>query len=173
MIRAARSLRATATVWSPRALSTMPALAPPFTFETATAKVKKAQDLWNSMDPERVSLAYTECSIWRNRDQFFQGRKAIVDFLSAKWEKETNYCLRKQLHCFMDNRIAVNFWYEYYDTGLSSWRRTYGLEHWNFDAEGLMSKRHCSANEISIKEEDRWFKEGVDPDSIVIHDVDG
>ncbi|KAI5474604.1 hypothetical protein MNV49_002736 [Pseudohyphozyma bogoriensis] len=144
-------------------------LAPPFTAESAAIKVKKAQDLWNS----KVALAYTEDSIWRNRDEFFVGRGQIVDFLTKKWEKETEYKLRKRLFAFEGNRIAVQFWYEFYNADLKTWRRTYGLEHWTFADDGLMKKRHMSGNEISIGDDDRWFKPGVDVDAVEISDVHG
>ncbi|KPV74169.1 uncharacterized protein RHOBADRAFT_8528, partial [Rhodotorula graminis WP1] len=137
-------------------------LAPPFDRAGAEAKVKKAQDLWNSMDPKKVALAYTEDSIWRNRDQFFQGRAAIERFLADKWSKETHYKLKKRLFAFNENRIAVQFWYEYFDTDAKEWRRTYGLEHWTFAPDGLMQKRHMSGNEVAIFEAERWFKDGVD-----------
>ncbi|GAA6019987.1 hypothetical protein JCM10207_006750 [Rhodosporidiobolus poonsookiae] len=160
------------------AFSTAPArsaaaLVPPFTRSTAEAKVKKAQDLWNTMDAKRVALAYTEDSIWRNRDQFFQGRDAIERFLAAKWEKETEYRLKKKLFAFEGNNIAVNFWYEYFNKEAQEWRRTYGLEHWTFDADGLMAKRHMSGNEVTIKEDERWFKNGVNVDEVHIADRDG
>ncbi|GAA5852214.1 hypothetical protein JCM8547_006701 [Rhodosporidiobolus lusitaniae] len=151
------------------------ALVPPFTQETAVAKVKKAQDLWNTQDPQKVALAYTPDSIWRNRDEFFQGRAAIEDFLTRKWKKETQYKLRKRLFAFQDNKIAVQFWYEYYNQEAKEWRRTFGIEHWTFpvEADGLMAKRHCSANEIAISDGERWFKDGVDVDSVEIAERDG
>ncbi|KAL8277564.1 hypothetical protein RQP46_009996 [Phenoliferia psychrophenolica] len=150
-----------------------PSLAPPFTREMALIKVKKAQDLWNGMDPVKVSLAYTEGSVWRNRDQFFEGREAIVKFLTAKWAHETSYRLRKRLFAFEGNRIAVQFWYEYFDAQASAWKRTYGLEHWTFDKSGLMEKRHMSGNDVTIREDERWFRDGVDVDAVEISDVHG
>ncbi|GAA6035631.1 hypothetical protein JCM8097_004937 [Rhodosporidiobolus ruineniae] len=152
-----------------------PSLNPPFTKESAKIKVKKAQDLWNTKDPKKVALAYTEDSLWRNRDQFFQGREAIERFLEAKWAKETQYKLKKRLFAFEGNRIAVQFWYEYYSTETSEWRRTYGLEHWyrTFADNGLMQKRHMSGNEVTIKEEERWFKDGVNVDEVDIEERDG
>ncbi|KAK4699717.1 uncharacterized protein P7C70_g6542, partial [Phenoliferia sp. Uapishka_3] len=150
-----------------------PSLAPPFTLESAQLKVKKAQDLWNTMDPVKVSLAYTEDSVWRNRDQFLSGREAIVKFLTQKWEKETSYRLRKRLFAFEGNRIAVQFWYEFHDASKKEWRRTYGLEHWTFNESGLMEKRHMSGNDVTIQESERWFGEGVDVDAVEISDVHG
>ncbi|GAA5954673.1 hypothetical protein JCM3765_003851 [Sporobolomyces pararoseus] len=150
-----------------------PPLLPPFTRETAIKKVKMAENLWNTMNANKVSMAYTEDSIWRNRDQFFQGRKAIEEFLTKKWEKETEYKLKKRLFAFEGNRIAVQFWYEYFNQTENCWKRTYGLEHWTFASDGLMQKRHMSGNEISIGEEDRWFKEGVDVDEVEIAERDG
>ncbi|KAJ9120518.1 hypothetical protein QFC24_005191 [Naganishia onofrii] len=118
-------------------------LAPPFTAETASKKVKVAQDLWNTKDAARVAQAYTPDSIWRNRDHFFQGTAAIQDFLTKKWQTEHHYRLRKELFAFQDNKIAVEFWYENTLTPDESgqWYRTYGLEHWTFDANGKMSSR--------------------------------
>ncbi|KAJ3108675.1 hypothetical protein HDU97_000531 [Phlyctochytrium planicorne] len=134
-------------------------LKPPFTAESAQAKVKKAEDLWNSMNPEAVSLAYTTDSIWRNRSEFLQGRPAIKAFLERKWAGETEYRLRKELFAFQDNKIAVQFFYEYKDAG-GQWYRAYGLEDWTFDAEGLMQERRMSANDVKIDESERWFKNG-------------
>ncbi|KAJ3215171.1 hypothetical protein HDU67_000739 [Dinochytrium kinnereticum] len=140
--------------------------APPFTFESATAKVKKAEDLWNSMNPEAVALAYTEDTIWRNRDEFLSGRPAIKSFLERKWAKETSYRLRKELFCYQDNKIAVQFFYEHQDAS-GQWWRAYGLEDWTFDVNGLMKERRMSANDIKIREDERWFKDclerGEDP----------
>ncbi|GAA5882897.1 hypothetical protein JCM16303_006633 [Sporobolomyces ruberrimus] len=148
-------------------------LVPPFTRETAEKKVKMAENLWNTMDAKKVSMAYTPDSVWRNRDQFFQGREAIEKFLEGKWKKETSYKLKKRLFAFEGNRIAVQFWYEYYNKSEGSWKRTYGLEHWTFASDGLMQKRHMSGNEIAIKEEDRWFEKGVDVDRVEISERDG
>ncbi|GAA6060661.1 hypothetical protein JCM10212_001217 [Sporobolomyces blumeae] len=125
------------------------------------------------MDPKKVSLAYTPDSIWRNRDQFFQGRDAIEAFLTKKWQNETKYRLKKRLFAFTGNRIAVQFWYEYFNQAESSWKRTYGLEHWTFAQDGLMQKRQMSGNEISIEEEERWFRDGVDVDDVEIPERDG
>ncbi|SPQ19449.1 49736bef-7632-4f7a-bfb2-fb953addf58c [Thermothielavioides terrestris] len=140
---------------------------PPFTRETAQHKVKTAQAAWNSKDPELVQYAYTPDSIWRNRDTFLQGREQIVEFLRKKWAKEQGYRLRKELFAFTDDKIAVQFWYEWHDeTG--QWWRTYGLEDWTFAKNGLMRKRQMSGNDVKITEEERWFKEGVDVDAVEI-----
>jgi nuclear transport factor 2 (NTF2) superfamily protein len=127
---------------------------PPFNFETATQKVQLAEDAWNSKDPERVSLAYTVDSEWRNRSEFINGRTEIVKFLSGKWQRELNYKLKKELWAFTDNRIAVRFEYEYHDV-TGQWYRAYGNENWQFDENGLMQKRFASINDVLIKEEDR------------------
>ncbi|KAM0708897.1 hypothetical protein Q7P35_002933 [Cladosporium inversicolor] len=151
-------------------------LAPPFTKETAQAKVKKAQDLWNThpdqnnpRDPTTISKAYTEDSIWRNRSSFLTGTEAIVQFLTAKWEKEASYRLRKELFAFTDNKIAVQFWYEYQDKydGMR-WKRCYGLEDWTFAEDGRMRKRQMSGNDVEISAEERWFKDGVDVNAVDI-----
>ena len=136
----------------------MKKLTPPFTKETAKAKVQAAEDAWNSKNPERVSLAYTIDSKWRNRDKFFIGRNAIAEFLSDKWNKELHYKLRKYLWSFTDNRISVRFEYEWQDAETGQWKRTHGNEHWEFDSEGLMQVRDMSANDINIKESERKFK---------------
>ncbi len=130
-------------------------LIPPFTAETARAKVQAAEDAWNSRDPERVALAYTPDSDWRNRDEFFIGREKIKAFLRRKWAKELDYRLRKELWAHTDNRISVRFEYEWRDADSGSWFRTYGNEHWEFDEEGLMRRRDMSANDISISESER------------------
>lgn len=129
---------------------------PPFTLETATAKVRTAEDAWNSRDPRRVSLAYSEDSEWRNRDQFLRGRDLIRDFLTNKWERELDYRLTKSLWSFTDNRIAVRFQYEYHDA-VGQWFRAYGNELWEFDDVGLMRRREASINEIRIDESERKF----------------
>ncbi|GAM89614.1 hypothetical protein ANO11243_076530 [Dothideomycetidae sp. 11243] len=134
-------------------------LVPPFTRETAQAKVKKAQDLWNSKDPATVAKAYTPDCIWRNRDQFFTGTEAIINFLTQKWQREDHYRLRKELFAFQDDKIAVQFWYEYRDESAGVWKRCYGLEDWTFAADGRMRKRQMN---------ERWFKEGVDVNSVNI-----
>ena len=127
---------------------------PPFTRETAVQKVRAAEDAWNTRDPERVSLAYTEDSVWRNRSEFFQGRPAIVAFLTRKWNRELDYRLIKELWAFAENRIAVRFAYEYHDDS-GSWFRAYGNENWEFNEHGLMQKRFASINDVLINEQDR------------------
>jgi len=128
---------------------------PPFTLETALAKVKAAQDAWNSLDPERVSLAYTEDSQWRNRGEFFQGREAIKAFLRRKWAVEQDYRLMKELWAYTNNRISVRFEYEWCHAQTGEWYRTHGNEHWEFDENGLMRRRDMSANDIPIKSHER------------------
>ena len=127
---------------------------PPFTEETARTKVQAAEDAWNSRDPERVSLAYSEDSVWRNRDTFVHGRAEIVAFLSGKWERELDYALRKSLWTFAGNRIAVRFQYECHDAD-GVWWRSYGNENWEFDDHGLMVRREASINDLRITEADR------------------
>lgn len=130
---------------------------PPFTLETARAKVQAAEDAWNTRDPERVALAYSENSEWRNRTEFFNGREAIKEFLRRKWAKELDYRLMKELWAFTDNRISVRFEYEWHDeTG--QWFRTYGNEHWEFDDDGLMRRRDMSANDYPIAEAERRYR---------------
>ncbi|MCJ1278668.1 hypothetical protein MMC21_006485 [Puttea exsequens] len=120
-------------------------------------------------DPARVAQAYTSTSIWRNRSHFLQGRAEITDFLIAKWEKEKDYRLRKELFAFQDNKIAVQFWYEYRDAHDSLiWKRCYGIEHWTFADDGKMEKRQMSGNDVVIGEEGRWYKDGVDVDNVVL-----
>ena len=127
---------------------------PPFTEETARAKVQAAEDAWNTRDPERVALAYTEDSEWRNRAEFFSGREAIKAFLRRKWAKELGYKLKKELWCFRDNRIAVRFEYEWHDES-GSWYRAYGNEQWEFREDGLMQRRYASINDLPIAESGR------------------
>jgi nuclear transport factor 2 (NTF2) superfamily protein len=115
-----------------------------------------AEDAWNSRDPERVSLAYTPESRWRNRSEFFQGRAAIVEFLRRKWSKENDYRLVKQLWAFSDDHIAVRFQYEWHDQS-GQWYRSYGNEQWEFDANGLMQRREASINDVAIRDEERKF----------------
>lgn len=134
----------------------MSAIRPPFNWETATAKVRAAEDAWNSRDPHRVSLAYSEDSEWRNRDQFICGREQIRQFLAGKWEKELDYRLTKSLWSFTENRIAVRFQYEYHNVE-GQWFRAYGNELWEFDDEGLMRRREASINDVAIEEEQRKF----------------
>jgi len=129
---------------------------PPFTLETATAKVRAAEDAWNSRDAKRVSLAYSEDSEWRNRAQFVQGRSQIREFLTGKWERELDYRLTKSLWTFSDDRIAVRFQYEYHNA-TGQWFRAYGNELWEFDEEGLMRRREASINDVPIAEDKRKF----------------
>ncbi|MFC0505546.1 DUF1348 family protein [Micromonospora costi] len=129
---------------------------PPFDLDSAIAKVQAAEDAWNSRDPQRVSLAYTEDSAWRNREQFIYGRQAIVEFLTAKWERELDYVLRKSLWGFRENRIAVRFQYEWHDHD-GRWFRSYGNELWEFDDRGLMRRREASINDVPISESDRRY----------------
>ena len=131
-----------------------PIIKPPFTLETAKAKVQAAEDAWNSRDPERVALAYTEDSDWRNRDEFIQGREAIKAFLHRKCAKELYYRLRKELWCWTENRIAVTFQYEWHNP-VGHWFRSYGNELWEFDEQGLMRRRIASINDLPIAEADR------------------
>lgn len=134
---------------------------PPFTHETAVLKVRGAEDGWNSRNPEKVSLAYTLDSRWRNRNEIFSGRKAIVEFLTRKWEKEREYRLIKELWAFSDSRIAVRFAYEWQDAG-GNWFRSYGNENWQFNEAGLMAVRHASINDLSITENARLFHWAID-----------
>ncbi|MEH6535013.1 MAG: nuclear transport factor 2 family protein [Psychroserpens sp.] len=136
----------------------MKQIKPPFTKETAEAKVQAAEDAWNSKNPERVSMAYTIDSNWRNRDEFFTGRAAIAEFLSDKWDNELHYKLKKYLWSFTDNRISVRFEYEWQNGLTGQWHRTHGNEHWQFDNEGLMEIRDMSANDTEIEESQRKFK---------------
>ena len=131
---------------------------PPFTRETALQKVQAAEDAWNTCNPALVANAYTPDSDWRNRAEFFQGRDAIVAFLTRKWSKETQYRLKKELWCWEGNRISVRFEYEYFDAEKSHWMRTHGNEHWQFDADGYMERRDCSANEFPIAESERRLR---------------
>ncbi len=130
---------------------------PPFTLETATAKVRLAEDAWNTRDPERVSLAYTVDSRWRNRTEFFTGREAIVAFLTQKWERERDYRLIKELWGFRENRIAVRFAYESHDLA-GQWFRSYGNEMWEFDEQGLMRRREASINDLAITGTERLMR---------------
>lgn len=127
---------------------------PPFTEDTARQKVQSAEDAWNTRDPQRVASAYTPDSVWRNRDVFVTGRAQIVQFLTAKWERELDYALRKSLWSFHQNRIAVRFQYEWHDAA-GQWWRSYGNELWQFDADGLMERREASINDVAIDETDR------------------
>jgi len=130
---------------------------PPFSRDDAITKVRAAEDAWNTRDPTKVALAYTEDSRWRNRSEFFEGRAAIVEFLTRKWAKELDYRLIKELWAFGPDRIAVRFAYEWHDAS-GSWFRSYGNENWLFAASGLMARRHASINDVPIDEESRLFR---------------
>ena len=127
-------------------------IVPPFTEESAKAKVQAAEDAWNSKDPQRVAKAYSLNCLWRNRTQFFQGREAIIDFLTEKWKEETQYKLMKELWSYNDNRISVRFEYEWFDYYAKQWVRTHGNEQWEFNNEGIMTRRDMSANDCIITE---------------------
>ena len=129
---------------------------PPFTLESATEKVRLAEDGWNSRNPERVALAYTPDSQWRNRAEFVNGREQIVEFLTRKWRKELDYRLIKELWAFGGNRIAVRFAYEWHDDS-GNWFRSYGNENWEFDAHGVMQRRYACINDLPIKADERKF----------------
>jgi nuclear transport factor 2 (NTF2) superfamily protein len=138
---------------------------PPFTEASATQKVRLAEDAWNSCDPARVALAYTEDSRWRNRSEFMQGRDAIIAFLQRKWQRELSYRLCKELWAFRDNRIAVRFAYEWHDDS-GNWFRSYGNENWEYEPTGLMRLRLASINDLPIKDADRryhWDRSGLRP----------
>jgi uncharacterized protein len=135
---------------------------PPFSHESAVQKVRLAEDAWNSCDPERVALAYTEESRWRNRAEFFSGRAAIVEFLRRKWARELDYRLVKELWAFHAEHIAVRFQYEWHDDS-GHWYRSYGNEQWEFDPHGLMRRREASINDVPIRAEDRKFLWGTGP----------
>ncbi len=130
------------------------AIKPPFSFASAQQKVQRAEDLWNGKNPHQIVFSYTENSVWRNRNQFVQGRAAITGLLRRKWQRELDYRLKKQLFTYNDNRIAVHFEYEYHDDK-GQWFRAYGNENWDFDAEGLMQARDASINELAIEESAR------------------
>ena len=138
---------------------------PPFTLETATVKVRRAEDAWNTCDPAKVALAYTADSRWRNRSEFLRGRPAIIEFLTRKWKKEAQYRLIKELWSFGEARIAVRFCYEWHDDK-DRWFRSYGNELWEFDESGLMSARHASINDVPIRTDERkflWDRSGPRP----------
>lgn len=128
----------------------------PFTLETAKAKVQAAEDAWNTRDPEKVSLAYTKDSVWRNRAEFLSGRETIREFLKRKWDKELDYRLKKDLWSYTDNRISVRFEYEWHDDS-GQWYRSYGNEQWEFAENGLMRIREASINDVPIQESERKF----------------
>ncbi|WP_316828829.1 nuclear transport factor 2 family protein [Pedobacter miscanthi] len=129
---------------------------PPFTHETALQKVQMAEDAWNSRNPEKVCMAYTIDTEWRNRNEFINGREAVKAFLSSKWAKELDYKLKKELWTFAENRIAVRFEYEWRNAS-GQWHRSYGNELWEFDENGLMRKRYASINDLQINENDRYL----------------
>ena len=135
---------------------------PPFTRDSATQKVRMAEDAWNSQDPDRVALAYTENSNWRNRSEFLAGREAIVEFLRRKWRTELDYRLIKELWAWQDSRIAVRFAYEWHDAA-GNWFRSYGNENWEFDERGLMQRRIASINDVGIGAADRKLDWPVGP----------
>ena len=130
---------------------------PPFTAESAIQKVQAAEDAWNTKDPEKVCMAYTTDTEWRNRSEFIKGREEVKKFLKRKWDKELEYRLKKDLWAFHENRIAVRFEYEWHDAK-GQWYRSYGNENWEFDENGYMKKRFASINDVPIKETDRKFK---------------
>jgi uncharacterized protein len=129
---------------------------PPFDREAAVRKVRLAEDAWNGRDPQKVALAYTPDSVWRNRAEFFRGREAIVEFLTRKWARELDYRLIKELWAFHENRIAVRFAYEWHDDS-GQWFRSYGNENWEFDAGGYMARRIASINDLPIRESERKY----------------
>jgi hypothetical protein len=141
----------------PGALSAAAPIRPPFTLESAIAKVRMAEDGWNTRDPQRVALAYTEDSQWRNRAEFLQGRAAIQQFLRRKWDRELDYRLIKEIWAFGENRIAVRFAYEWHDDS-GHWFRSYGNENWEFDEAGLMRRRMASINDLPITDADRRYR---------------
>lgn len=146
-------------------METRPPL-PPFTLDTAIVKVRLAENAWNTRDPERVALAYTPDSQWRNRSEFPRGRAEIIGFLTRKWARELDYRLIKELWAFRENRIAVRFAYEWHDSS-GQWFRSYGNENWEFDINGLMHRRFASINDLAIAESERKFRWplGVRPES--------
>ena len=144
---------------------------PPFDEEAALTKVQAAEDAWNTRDPHRVSLAYTPDSVWRNRDTFLTGREQIVESLTAKWERELDYVLRKSLWGFRHHRIAVRFQYEWHDAG-GQWFRSYGNELWEFADDGLMRRREASINDVTIAEDERrYFGPRLDDERGPGHDI--
>ncbi len=141
----------------------MRAPVPPFDEAAARRKVQAAEDAWNTRDPEKVAGAYTPDTRWRNRDEFLEGREEVVAFLRRKWEREQDYALRKALWAFTDDRIAVRFQYEWHDAD-GQWWRSYGNEHWEFDAEGYMRRREASINDVAIEESERRIRGPRDGD---------
>ena len=130
---------------------------PPFTAETAAQKVQLAENAWNTRNPEKVALAYTPDTEWRNRPEFLNGREQVIQFLTRKWQHELDYKLKKELWAFTGHRIAVRFEYEFHDAS-GQWYRAYGNENWEFDDNGLMKKRYASINDVAIREEDRRLR---------------
>jgi len=130
---------------------------PPFTAETAAQKVQLAEDAWNTRSPEKIALAYTPDTEWRNRSEFLNGRQQVIQFLTRKWQHELDYKLKKELWAFTGHRIAVRFEYEFHDAS-GQWYRAYGNENWEFDDNGLMKKRYASINDLAIREEDRHLR---------------
>ena len=130
---------------------------PPFTAETAAQKVQLAEDAWNTRNPEKIALAYTPDTEWRNRSEFLNGTQEVIQFLTRKWQHELDYKLKKELWAFTSHRIAVRFEYEFHDAD-GQWYRAYGNENWEFDDNGLMKKRYASINDLAIKEEDRRLR---------------
>jgi hypothetical protein len=143
-------------------LNTVPNLAPPFTRESAILKVRAAENKWNTRNPADVALAYTIDTQWRNRSEFLSGREEVIAFLKRKWAQELNYRLIKELWAFGEDRIAVRFAYESHDPA-GHWFRSYGNEMWEFDASGLMKRRHASINDLAIKEQDRLYRWPLGP----------
>ena len=143
-------------------LNTIPNLAPPFTRESAILKVRAAENKWNTRNPEQVALAYTVDTQWRNRAEFFSGREQVIAFLKRKWARELEYRLIKELWAFDENRIAVRFAYESHDSK-GQWFRSYGNEMWEFDASGLMKRRHASINDLAINAQDRLYHWALGP----------
>lgn len=131
-------------------------IVPPFTLETALAKVQAAENVWNSRDPERICLAYSVDTEWRNRSEFINGRDAVKQFLKGKWKRELDYVLKKELWGFRENRMAVRFEYEWHDNA-GQWFRSYGNELWQFNDDGLMTHRYASINDLPIREVDRYL----------------
>jgi nuclear transport factor 2 (NTF2) superfamily protein len=138
---------------------------PPFTRETAIKKIRMAEDGWNSKNPDKIKMAYTEDTVWRNRSSFIKGRDEVREFLSGKWERELDYRLIKELWAFTDNRIAVRYCYEFHNDA-GEWFRAYGNENWEFDENGLMRERHAAINDVPIDQKDRKFHwpEGARPE---------
>lgn len=155
--RIALSTASTNIVDAAAAIETKPPL-PPFTKETAIQKIRLAEDAWNSQDPDKVKMAYTVDTVWRNRSTFLTGRDEVRAFLDGKWDRELEYRLIKELWSYTDNRIAVRFCYEYQNAQDGQWYRAHGNENWEFNEHGLMKHRHASINDVPIQEKDRKFR---------------